>query len=219
MFTRLKRILLGILVLLAGLFLYHYLPRHDIVRITGTEVKYVDNDGWFSTESAPATGGPIASRDVRFINAVWPDGEVRVYRNEDTDWGFPFYFKFDSGDLSAEAQALQSAADNPLWVVVTHYGWRLEIFGKYPNAIAMRKAASPDEFIVPWFNIFFLAGLALLLAWVGYRLLRFKEETIDPVIDRIDASLDDAAEAVDRRADALAGGASGFWRRLFGRRR
>ncbi|HEU0220666.1 MAG TPA: DUF1523 family protein [Paracoccaceae bacterium] len=212
MFRRIRRILLALLVLIVGGCLHHYLPSHDIVRITGTDTKYVDTSGWFDTEAPGVV--PDRSRDVRFINAVRPDGSVRVYRNEDTDWYFPWYFKFDSGDLQAEAQALRSDAENPVWAVVSHYGWRISVITKFPNAIAIRRATGPDELIIPWFNIFFLSGLAFLGFWIAYRIWRFKEERIDPVIDRIEDHIEDASEAVDRRTDAISGEASGLWARF-----
>jgi len=34
----------------------------------------------------------------------------RVFRNEDTGWGFPFYFKFNSADLQAVAQSIAASA-------------------------------------------------------------------------------------------------------------
>ncbi len=49
--------------------------------------------------------------------------EVMVYRNEDTGWGWPSYFKFDTANLQTEADDLSSTAarsqmggDDPLWL-------------------------------------------------------------------------------------------------------
>ena len=90
----------GILLFLAvALFLHYSLPSRDIVRIVGTDVVRTDVEG------RDAQGNTITvSRDVRFINAKWPDGRDRVYRNEDTGWGWPPYFKFDTADLAAETR-------------------------------------------------------------------------------------------------------------------
>jgi hypothetical protein len=212
MFRRLKWILVTLALLVVGLFFQHYLPSHDVVRITGLDTKYIDSSGWFDTEAPDVT--PERSRDVRFINAVWPDGSVRVYRNEDTDWYFPWYFKFDSGDLQAEAQALISPAEAPVWVVVSHYGWRISYITKFPNAVAVRRASGPDEFVVPWFNLFFLSALGFLIGWVIWKLRQLKARHVDPVIERIGDNLDDAVEAVDARADAVSERASGLWGRF-----
>lgn len=77
-------------------------PHYDVTRVTGVEVKRVDKDGPI-TKSNPADG---PTRDVYFINTQNDDGKIMVYRNEDTRWGFPFYFKFGSANLQAQVQAL-----------------------------------------------------------------------------------------------------------------
>jgi hypothetical protein len=198
----LRRILVTIVVLVVGLFLYYYLPSRDIVRISGTQVKYMDSSGWFDSEVS-SSANAVESRDVRFVNAVMPDGSIRVYRNENTDWGFPWYFKFDSGEIDGKAAAMVSTPDRPVWVVVTHYGWRLPLLAQYPNVIHIRQATGPDELLIPWFNIAFLSVLGFILFWIGFRVWRFKQETVDPVLDRIDENLDSAADAIDRRTDRL----------------
>ncbi|MBI6815009.1 DUF1523 family protein, partial [Pseudomonas amygdali] len=86
---------------IGALSLYYVLPRHDVVMITGVEVKRMDADGVINAEN-PADG---PTRDVYFINTEDPDTKkVVVYRNEDTGWSFPWYFKFDSADIQAKAQ-------------------------------------------------------------------------------------------------------------------
>ncbi|RMH52120.1 MAG: DUF1523 family protein [Alphaproteobacteria bacterium] len=185
MLRLIKRILLAAILIAVAALMHHYLPQHDIVRITGTDV----------IRSDPA-GPDQATRDVRYIYGETPDGETREYRNEDTGWGFPFYFKFDSGKLQARASSLQSTRDNPVWVVVTHYGWRITYLSLYPNAVAIREATGPDERIIPWFNIVFLSLLGVLVVWVAYRIRRFRRETVEPFLEE------------------TAGEASGLWRRL-----
>ena len=155
-----------VLVLLVGGFLAFYLPSRDIVRIVDTEVVRMD---------ASATGDDgvrvTFTRDVRFIEAVWPDGAERVYRNEDTGWGWPPYFKFDSANLAAEAKSLASTADDPVWVIVRHYGWRIPMFSMFPNATAISRAEGPEQRLVPWFNLVLL-GLIAIGAGILWRLLR-----------------------------------------------
>lgn len=204
----LPRIVLAALLSGVAAFLWFYLPSREVVRITGVSVKYMDSTGWFDSEVS-SSAVAVDSRDVRFINAVRPDNDIRIFRNENTDWGFPWYFKFDAGELEGQAQKYALApADQPAWVVVTHYGVRFTLLAMYPNAISMRPAEGPDELLIPWFNIAFLLVLGALVLWVYWRIRRFKEDRIDPVIDRIDLHLDDAAAAVDSRADALAGRAT-----------
>ena len=155
-----------VLLLLVGGFLHWTLPSRDIVRIVDTEVARMDY------RTTDATGDEVVrTRDVRFIEAVWPDGAPRVYRNEDTGWGWPFYFKFDSANLHAEAQSMVSSAEDPRWVIVTHYGWRIPMFSMFPNAVSIRPAEAPDQTLVPWFNMTVVA-LLIVGALVLWRILR-----------------------------------------------
>ena len=76
---------------------YYYLPKHDTVHISATEVK---------REDAKNKTGEVVTRDVRFVMAEQtPTGEPRIYRNEDAI----LYGKMDSGDVAAAA-ALQDKA-------------------------------------------------------------------------------------------------------------
>ena len=79
-----------VLVLLVGGFLLYTLPQHDIVRIVGTENRRVDvgenSIFWSRAEVGMANS---TSRDVFFINAVYPNGKTMEYRNEDTGWSWP----------------------------------------------------------------------------------------------------------------------------------
>lgn len=163
MFRRIRWIVQGILLLIVAALLYTYLPQHDIVRITGTEVAR-------RTDDANAT--PPRVIDVRQIQTETPDGDVIVYRNEDTGMSFPFYFKYSTDTLQARAQSLVSTRDDPTWVVVTHYGLRSELLSMYPNATAIREAEGQDEFIIPWFNIVFIGALVVLVLYVWYWIRR-----------------------------------------------
>ena len=108
-------------------------------------------------------GQPGATRDVRFINAVTADGHTRVYRNEDTRWGFPPYLKFDSADITAQAQDL---ARRDSWVLVEHYGWRIQMLSMFPNAVELTEVEEGYEYF-PWAAIITLIIiLGLLIA--GY---------------------------------------------------
>jgi hypothetical protein len=53
----------------AAVALYYYLPRHDVVSVTGDEVKRVDSKGVINAEN-PADG---PTRDIYFINSENPD--------------------------------------------------------------------------------------------------------------------------------------------------
>jgi len=147
------RVLALVVVLVVAAFLHFYLPGTDVVRITGTDVKRMDDHG-----DRPVTKGqPVATRDVRFINTVTEGGRVRVYRNEDTGWGWPPYFKFNSADVTAKATAIIKES-RPQWAAVTSYGWRIQLFSMFPNITSM-KVVPKGYFQIPYFNIIFFLVL------------------------------------------------------------
>ena len=182
-------------------FFHYTLPQHDIVRIVGTENRRIDfGENSFFWASPDVGTAASTNRDVRFINAERPNGKIIVYRNEDTGWGWPPYFKLDSSNLQAEAQALISSDKvNPVWVSVTHYGWRNELFTIYPNAITVTQVEGPDVRIIPWFNILFFIVLAGVLFMLWRMWAQFRERTIDPTLE----SIGDTMDEVDARADSL----------------
>ncbi|SFR58800.1 DUF1523 family protein [Litoreibacter janthinus] len=191
---------------LVAAFLHYTLPQRDIVRIVETEVRRVDfgenSIFWASADSGQDTTG--ANRDVRFINAVLYDsgkadksGRVMVYRNEDTGWGWPPYFKLDSSNLQTEAADLASTKADPQWVVITHYGWRNEFLSIFPNAAAVRATDDPEKTLIPYFNILILIILAGICLGF-FRLSQwFKRSKIDPITESVGETWD----AVDDYAD------------------
>ncbi|CAM4157613.1 DUF1523 family protein [Palleronia rufa] len=162
--------ILALVLVMLGVFavLHYTLPQRDVVRIVNTDVRRMDF-GWNAIFYAGADGGDAAgqNRDIRFIETVDPDGSPMVYRNEDTGWGWPFYFKFDSADLQARAADLVSNRDAPVWVAVTHYGWRSRLLSAFPNATAIRVVDGPDVRFFPWPMVLALGGIVLvvLLLW------------------------------------------------------
>ena len=156
-----------VLLLLAIAFLDYTLPARDAVKIVGTEVVRTDvGSGSIFWAGGDANTDASGNRDVRFVNTVRASGDPRVYRNEDTGWGWPPYLKFDSGDLQADAQIV---ANTEKWVKVTHYGWRNTVLSIYPNAVSIKEIDGPDALGYNWFRIIVLAGLALM-ALVFWRL-------------------------------------------------
>ena len=158
-----KWTLIGLVVLAVGGFLHWSLPSRDVVRILGTEVQR-------RTEGS-GPEGQVRVTDVRYIKAVSPDGDPRVYRNEDTGWGWPPFFKFDSANLAAEADNATSSEDDPRWMVVRHYGWRIPMISAFPNALSIRPAPGPDPLLVPWTS---LVVVVLLVTGVGFVWLRVR---------------------------------------------
>lgn len=192
-----KWILLILLVIIVGAVFHYTLPQRDIVRITNTEILRSDLSSWNRIFYARPDSGNArtTTRDVRLINAVYPDGNVIVYRNEDTGWfRWPPYFKTNSSDVSAVAENLKSTADNPQWVAIKHYGWRFSPLSIYPNAISMKPVSGPDIRLIPWFNIILFIIIALICLGIFRLLQRFKRKRIDPVIDSIEDKWDDLTD-------------------------
>ncbi len=173
--TKKVKISVGIVLLLvAGLFFHHILPRTVVVQVTGTDVKRVDKTGkvieeW--DESADIKKNAVHTYDVRFINSLMRKGKPMVFRNEDTGWGWPPYLKFNSADLTAEAQAFASAQKKS-WVLVKFYGWRINIFSMFPNAISL-KEVDREYTHIPLFNIVFFIVLIIVVFYLRSRVRKF----------------------------------------------
>ncbi len=193
--------LIGFVVLLVGGFLHYTLPQRDIVRIVGTYETFVD---FGMNRIFYADSGGLDNKDVLFIQGVNANGRERVYRNEDTNF-WPPYLKFDTANLQTAAADTVSTAADPVWVIVTHYGWRSTLFTAFPNAVSIRPATGPDQTLIPWFNIGFFVALAALLLWLRARWIRFREDRIDPVFDDIEDASDAARGRVRRAFDRLFG--------------
>ena len=182
-------------------FFHYTLPQHDIVRVVNTYQERQDLDDWtriFWVNPDDQSGG-LSNRDVQFIQTVRTNGKPMVYRNEDTGWSWPPYFKFDTANLQTEADDLKSTAAAPQWVSVTHYGWRNLLLSSFPNAIAIEPVAGPDVTIIPWFNILFFIVLAGILIMLWRMWAQFRERTIDPTLE----SIGDRFDEVDARAEGL----------------
>ena len=193
-----------------GMLLHYALPQHDVVRVVNTYQERQDlNDWtrifWARPDDQSAT---LISRDVQFIQTVKKrtalflprdSTEVMVYRNEDTGWSWPFYFKFDTANLQTEADDLVSSVEAPKWAVMTHYGWRNEYFSAFPNAVAIRPVASPNVTIIPWFNIFFFIFLMAAIVFLRAMWRQFRERSVDPLLDAAGHELDEVQASMAER--------------------
>lgn len=148
------------LLLLYVLFWVYSLPRTMKVHVTGTEVTRRDIEN---------REGELRTWDVRYVMAEDLDGGAHMFRNEDTGWGWPPYFKFDSGDVAAQAQNLATDARHET-VLVTYYGFRVRILSLFPNIISLERVP-PDHQTIPWAAIFvvFLHVVLIGAARVWYR--------------------------------------------------
>ncbi|SEK75455.1 DUF1523 family protein [Pacificibacter marinus] len=191
-----KWTLIALIVLIVGSFVHYTLPQHDIVRVVGTNTErtiIASNRAMFWSSGEP-------TRDVQFIQTVKTNGKTMEYRNEDTGWGWPPYFKFDTSSLYTEASDAVSNKANPEWYSITHYGWRNEVLSIFPNAIAIKPVSGADAKVVPWVNIIILTFFAIVLLLIWRMWVQFRERTIDPLVE--DAG--EAWDAVDDKADAFA---------------
>ncbi len=200
------------LLIMIGGFLHYTLPQRDIVRIVDTYEERQDFGGlgdvfWKNTRGA--TADAPATRDVLFIQSVKANGDVMVYRNQDTGFGWPPYFKFDTANLQTEASDAMSTGEAPEWVAMRHYGWRNTwLFGGiFPNALSMKPVEGPDVRLIPWFNIVFLTVLAVISITIWRLWRNFRMRRIDPVL-----------EDIDEAGDAARGRITGFFGRLFGKK-
>lgn len=183
---------------LFGAFLHYTLPQYDVVRIVNTYEKRIELNDWTRIfwSQPDEQSGALTNRDVQFIQAVRPNGRAIVYRNEDTGWRWPPYFKFDTANLYTEANDAVSTKDNPEWVAVMHYGWRNEFLSAFPNAVGLKEVTGPDDKPVNWFSIIFLVLLAALMWAVYVRWRRFRRRKVDPVLEDMEDSLYAAGDAI-----------------------
>ena len=201
----------GLIALIALGFLHYTLPQHDIVRVVGTYQERQDFEGWtriFWNDSGDAT--TATTRDVQFIQAILPNGNPMVYRNQDTGWGWPFYFKFDTASLQTQADDARSTSAAPKWVAVRHYGWRSELLSIFPNAVSIRDVAGPDVFIIPYFKIGLLVVIAALALYLRRKWQQFVARRVEPMI----AEVQETWDGVENRAEGAATGAKGLWAKV-----
>ncbi|WP_299673385.1 DUF1523 family protein [uncultured Roseobacter sp.] len=184
----------GILVsfwLIVASFLHYTLPQVDVVRITDTYEQRIEPGEnrlfWAQADAGNAQG--TVGRDVFFIQTQRPGKGVMVYRNEDTGWGWPPYFKFDTANLQAEANDLRSTSANPQFAMIRHYGWRNELFSIYPNAISLWPVESAEaRKPLPWLNTLILIVIAAMVYGIWVRWRRFREKRIDPTLEEMQDS-------------------------------
>ena len=202
-----------LVVLVVGGFLHYTLPQHDIVRIVKTDniqTTLSAENSWAYASPDAGSGVTGMTRYIRFISAAYPDGSVMVYRNEDTGWIWPPYFKYDSSSLDTEAADLISTATAPKWVSVTHYGWRLPWLSIYPNAVSVREVAGPDVRIIPYVSIFILLALAFGVFMLRRMWLQFWERMVEPAV----ADVGETWDGVEAQAGAAKARARGFFGRI-----
>ena len=178
-----KWVLALIVLVLVGSFLHYVLPKQEVATVTSAYNRFVEPGEIrglrsLSEADAVATGRPGV--DVFFINGRSREGDLLEFRNEDTGFGFPWYFKFDSATLHNEAQEAVSTAETPRWMIIRYYGWRLPWVSMFPNAVSMRPAESADVRLIPWFNIILLTLIGAVAWAIAARIRRWRLRRADP---------------------------------------
>ncbi|OOR99732.1 hypothetical protein B0187_02690 [Haemophilus paracuniculus] len=147
-------VMLSLHIVLAGAVNYAF-PSYETTMVTGMEVRRMDKDGVIS-KANPADG---EVRDVYFLFTEQPESKkVMVYRNEDTGWGLPFYFKFNSADIQAKAQAF---ANEKQLVQIKYYGWRINWMNEFRNIVSIKPLAEGETQSMPIVSYILYALLAL----------------------------------------------------------
>ncbi|MDM7459103.1 MAG: DUF1523 family protein [Paracoccus sp. (in: a-proteobacteria)] len=168
------RVVIGVLFgVLVFALLDYTLPSRETVRISNTYNRLTaippSASIFWAADSTGTVENAQGQRDVRFIDTIRPNGRVLVYRNEDTGWVWPPYFKYNSANLQAEATNLQSTSRDPIWVSVTSYGWRIPWLSTYPNAVSINPVAGPLDHPRNW-PAMIVAGVMLALLVLIWRM-------------------------------------------------
>lgn len=195
-----KWAIIAVFWLLVISVLHYTLPQRDIARVTDTYERRIDpgSNGMFWSGPDAGSDATVVNRDVFFISSTRQNGKAMVYRNEDTGWGWPPYFKFDTTTLQAEAANLKSTDSDPQWVIVRHYGWRMELITIFPNVLSVKPIDDPNMRLIPWFNIIFLTLLFAVFWAIRVRWIRFREARIDPTLEAVEDRYDDSRSWVAR---------------------
>jgi hypothetical protein len=143
-------------------FLYYFLPRHEVLRIIGTDTR----------RPIGSSKSDVSTHMEFFINAEDVETQnPRVFHNEDTRWGFPWYFKFNSAELQAVAQSIANERGTAL---ITYYGLRIKILSVLPNITNIKRAAPDEAPPIPWFNLVFAAAIIGGSTWSALWIRRLR---------------------------------------------
>jgi len=150
----------AILLALYMVFCAYSLPRHMKAHVTGIEVTRRDVEG---------ADGRIRTNDIRYVMVEDLDGQAHMFRNQDTGWGWPPYFKFDSGDIAAQAQSY-SVANAEDVVLIKYYGFRIRLFSSFANILSMRTVPVNHQ-PIPWTVIVVLFAHVVVVGglWIVLR--------------------------------------------------
>ena len=161
MIKSIKKWIFAILFVTSLIGISYSVPHYKVGTINGAEVKRVDAKTKVKGED------PSRTRDVYYVSLKELDGSPWVMRNEDTGWGLPLYFKFNSADLHSIAQGYD---DSNTQVAVKYYGWRSNLFSWFPNALSVKEhqGESAPVSISAWgvFTLFFVFWITIYFKFI-----------------------------------------------------
>lgn len=192
--------------LLVGGVFHYTLPQVDIGRITDTYEKRINPgaNALFWSGGDAGSASEVIERDVFFIQTRLVNDKVMVFRNEDTGWFWPPFFKFNTSNLQAEAADLRSTATDPQYVAIRHYGWRAEFMSIFPNALSVWPVGGPDAAKpFPWANAVVLTLFAAFFWAIWVRWRRFRMARIDPALEELQDSWEATEDAVAEKRNKL----------------
>ena len=170
---KIYNILFGLIatIYIFGFILINYATPSSVIGvINGTEVKRIEkNETEISNDHKKSEN--IRSKDVYYIYGETKNKKTWVMRNEDTGFGFPPYFKFNSANIHAKAKSLE---DSESLVSVTYYGWRSTIFSVFPNITSI-KVTDEKESEQNLIAIFIYSIWGLIGTYILIRYLRIKK--------------------------------------------
>lgn len=179
----------------------YVIPHKENVIFTGTDVVLAGKNDSENVDAKERV------RDVRVIYGKTPDGKVRTYHNEDSPW----HFKFDSGTETSLVNSIlheQSQTQKDTGVVVSSYGWRIEILSMYPNIISIEKSDEKTG------NYFYWIAMAFVML--------FSSISVYYIVNKIFVLFGRAKEKVVAEIgdmdNTIAKAKSGLFSRLFGKK-
>ncbi len=120
---------------------------------------------WLRVLNSRLPEGTPDARDQYLLFLKQDDRSDMVFRNEDTGWGFPPYFKFDSAEIQAQSTDLVGKS-----VLIKFYGWRSKIFRLFPNVLSVASAPENPS-LTSYTRVFFFSLWVLAVVWVFPRWL------------------------------------------------
>ena len=169
----LRNFIFGFLIalhVLAFAAINYAFPHYDEAIVTGGEVRRMDKDDFSDNRNQ----SDDLTRNTYFIYTRELNGtKVMPYRNEDTGWGLPLYFKFDSADVQAAAQSLVGEGR----AQIKYYGWRIAVLDMFRNAVSVKKLKEGETRANPVFSYIFyaLTAVSFVVCAVFVR-RKFKDE-------------------------------------------